>query len=68
MSETISHPRRVLHLVIDDFSAGELAGLVESSPEIIEVTEILRLTEANARGALDLIFASDTVAVWGKTE
>jgi len=64
MSETIPNPRRVLHLVIDDFPADKLAGIVESSPDSIGATEIFHLTEANAREALGQIFAADTIAVW----
>ena len=65
MSET-SAPRRILHLVIADFPAAHLAEIVESSPETAGVTEIFPLTEANAREALEKIFAADTIAVWGE--
>lgn len=64
MSET-SNPRRVLHLVIEGFPADRAAEMVEAAPETIGVTEIFPLTEANAREALEKIFAADTVAVWG---
>jgi hypothetical protein len=63
MSET---PRRILHLVVEGFPADRLAEIVESSPQTVGVTEILPLTEANAREALGKIFAADTVAVWGE--
>ena len=66
--ETTSAPRRILHLVIEDFPAAMLAEIVEASPETAGFTEIFPLTESNAREALEKIFASDTVAVWGKTE
>jgi hypothetical protein len=66
MSGEISAPHRVLHLVIADFPAARLAEIVESSPGTTGVTEIFPLTEANAREALEKIFAADTVAVWGK--
>jgi len=62
MSETT--PRRILHLVIDGFPAEKVAQLVESAPASASPTEILTLTKTNAREALDLIFASDTIAVW----
>jgi len=68
MSETTPNPRRVLHLVIDDFPAGKLSEIVEASPETTGVTEIFQLTEASAGEALEKIFAADTVAVWGKLE
>jgi hypothetical protein len=65
MSEP-SVPRRILHLVIDDFPADKLAELSAPSPGTAGVTrEIFPLTEANAREALEKIFAADTVAVWG---
>lgn len=59
MSET-SSPHRVLHLVVEgasDAEAREMAGKNAA-------TEIFTLTEANAREALEKIFAADTVAVW----
>jgi hypothetical protein len=65
MSETSSHPRRILHLVVEGFSADKLKEIAGSSPETAGVTEIFPLTEANAREALEKIFAADTVAVWG---
>jgi len=68
MSETTPNPRRVLHLVIDDVSAGKLAEILESLPANIGELEVFSLTEANAGEALEKIFAADTVAVWGKTE
>jgi len=65
MSET-SAPRRVLHLVIEGFPAARLEEIAGSSPGTTDVTrEIFPLTEANAREALEKIFAADTVAVWG---
>jgi len=66
--ETLPNPRRVLHLVIEDFPAGRLAEIVESSPGTTGVMEIFPLTESNAREALGKIFAADTVAVWSRTE
>jgi len=67
-AETFLNPRRVLHLVIEGFPASRLEEIVESAPETNAVTEIFQLTEANAREALEKIFAADTVAVWTGTE
>lgn len=67
MSET-PPPRRVLHLVIEDFPAGKLAEVSVTAQGANEVTEIVELKEENAREALEKIFAADTVMVWGKTE
>ena len=53
------HPRRILNLVIEGFPAErekELEG------------EVVHLTEANAREALEKIFAADTVVVWTKVD
>ena len=66
MNETFPNPRRALHLVIEGFSADRLEEIARSSPGTTGVTEIFPLTEANAREALEKIFAADTVAVWGK--
>jgi hypothetical protein len=68
MNGETSASRRVLHLVINHFSAARLAEIAEASPGTAGVTEIFPLTEANAREALEKIFAADTVAVWGKLE
>jgi hypothetical protein len=65
MSETRPNPRRVLHLAIDHFPAATLEKIALSSPGTTDITEIFPLTEANAREALEKIFAADTVAVWG---
>jgi len=62
MSET-SAPRRVLYLVVGDPSASTIRELATlSAPET--VTDVLQLTEANARETLEKIFTADTVAVW----
>lgn len=66
MNEGTSAPRRILHLVIEGFPADQLEVLARSSPGTTDVTEIVPLTEANAREALEKIFAADTIAVWGK--
>jgi hypothetical protein len=66
MSETFPNPRRVLHLVIEGFPADRLEEVAGSSPGITDGTEIFPLTEANAREALEKIFAADTIAVWGE--
>ena len=68
MSEPLPHPRRILHLVLDGFPVDTLAEIMESAPAITDTTEHLVLKKANAREALDLIFASDTIAVWGKLQ
>jgi hypothetical protein len=65
MSET-SSPRRVLHLIVEGFPSERLAELAAAAQNADGVTEIFSLTESNAREALEKIFASDTVAVWGK--
>jgi len=65
MSEIPPAPRRALHLVIEGFPTDKLKEMVGSPPETTGVTEIFQLTEANAREALEKIFAADTVAVWG---
>lgn len=64
MSET-SPPRRVLHLIVEGFPPGRLQEIAGTSSGTDDVTEIFELTEANAREALEKIFAADTVAVWG---
>jgi hypothetical protein len=58
MSEQ-SHPRRVLHLVVEGFPAEREKDLEG---------EVVHLTEADAGEVLEKIFAADTVAVWGKIE
>ena len=64
MSEMTS-PHRVLHLVVEGFPPEKMTELTSLSKPG-DVTEIFELTEANAREALEKIFAADTVAVWGK--
>ena len=54
-----SHPRRVLHLVVEGFPA-------EKEKEL--EGEIVHLTEMNAREALEKIFEADAVAVWTKVD
>ena len=66
MSEPTPAPRRILHLVVEDFPAGKLTEIVEALPANAGATEILSLTKTNAREALEKIFAADTIAVWGK--
>ena len=67
MSET-SEKRRILHLIVEGFPADKLAVLSAPSPGTDDDVEIFHLTESNAREALEKIFATDTVAVWGRTE
>jgi len=66
MNGETSAPRRVLHLVIEGFPADRLKEFAESSPATTGVTEILSLTESNAREVLAKIFAADTIALWGQ--
>jgi hypothetical protein len=66
MNEKISSPRRVLHLVVEGFPAARLKEIAGPNAGTGDMTEIFELTEANAREALEKIFAADTVAVWGK--
>ena len=66
MSEPLPHPRRILLLLIEGLSAERLDEMVQSSPQTADATEIFSLTKDTAREALELIFASDTVAVWGR--
>ena len=68
MSENVTTPRRILHLVIEGFPPEKLVELKKSSSETSDKIEILPLTDATAREALEKIFAADTVAVWGKIE
>ncbi len=65
MSET-SHPRHVLHLVVEGFPPERLAEVTSTSPDVMN--EIFHLTPANAPAALEKIFAADAIAVWGKVE
>ncbi len=55
MSET---KRRVLYIVVDGLPK-------DQQPPAAADAEVLRLTEANAREALEKIFAADAVSVWG---
>jgi hypothetical protein len=63
MSDASPQPRRALHLILEGFPAGELDELAK-----VGDAEILPLTEATARQALERIFATDTVAVWTKID
>jgi hypothetical protein len=64
MNETSSKPHCILHLIIEGFSAENLAEF--SVSPTTDGTEIFPLTEASAGEALGKIFAADTVAVWSK--
>ena len=66
MSETFPNPRRVLHLVVAGLSPARMAELQGQAPEPGVTTEIFVLNEANAREALEKIFAADGIAVWGE--
>ena len=64
MSES-SAPRRILHLVVEGFSADKLAEIAKPIWNATEIVEIFPLSETTSREALEKIFAADTVAVWG---
>jgi len=61
MSETSPAPRRALHLVLEGFPVERLKEISADAN-----AEILHLTEATAKEALEKIFAADAVAVWTK--
>ena len=63
MSETTS-TRRVLHLLVGNLSPSLIQEMAALSVPEAQV-DIFQLTEANAREALENIFAADTVMVWG---
>jgi hypothetical protein len=65
MSENSPTPRRALHLVLEGFPVERLQ---EIAPEADATTEIFHLTEANAKEALEKIFAAHSVAVWTKVD
>jgi len=65
MNENPPAPRRVLHLAIEGFPADKLEEIAGSALETTDAMEIFQLTEANAREALEKIFAADAVMVWG---
>jgi hypothetical protein len=65
MSDPAS-PRHALHLIVEGFPADRLKELTDAPADPAVVTEIFSLTETSAHEALQKIFASDTVAVWGK--
>jgi hypothetical protein len=63
MSENSSAPRRALHLVLEGFPVERIEEIAKpTSPN--QTAEIFQLTEANAKEALEKIFAADGVAVW----
>jgi hypothetical protein len=56
----MSEPKRkILYLVVEGLPA-------EQRPEANADAEVFTLTEANAREALEKIFAADAVSVWGR--
>lgn len=61
-----SSPRRTLHLAVGGFSVSKLEAIKEASNAAGNATEVLVLTEANAREAVEKIFSTDSVAVWGE--
>jgi cell division ATPase FtsA len=61
-----SSSRRILHLAVDGFPISKLEEIKEASNMTGDVTEIVILTEANARETLEKIFLADGIAVWGE--
>jgi hypothetical protein len=67
MSENSPTPRKALHLVLEGFPVEQLDEVMKSA-RAIGTAEIFHLTEANAKEALEKIFAADTVAVWTRLD
>jgi hypothetical protein len=63
-----SSPHRILHLVVEGFPPARLRELASFTREEGDVVEVFQLTEASAREALEKIFESDTIAVWGNVD
>ncbi|HEY0255820.1 MAG TPA: hypothetical protein VGC39_00140 [Candidatus Methylacidiphilales bacterium] len=63
-----SSPRRILHLAVGGFPVSKLEEIRKSSGMARDATEILVLTEANAREAVEKIFSAEGIAVWGSLE
>jgi len=53
--------RKILYLVVEGLPA-------EQRPDAGAEAEVFTLTEANAREALEKIFAADAVSVWGRVD
>ena len=53
--------RKILYLVVEGLPA-------EQRPDAGPEAEVFTLTEANAREALEKIFAADAVSVWGRVD
>ena len=53
--------RKILHLVVEGLPA-------DQRPDPGAEAEVFTLTEANAREALEKIFAADAVSVWGRVD
>jgi len=64
----MSKPRHILHLVIEGFSPEQETDLRAQAAAVgpQATLEVFRLTDANAREALEKIFEADSIAVWGK--
>ncbi len=58
--------RRILYLAVGGFPVATLEEMAALSGQNQITTEILVLTETNAREALEKIFSADGVAVWGE--
>jgi hypothetical protein len=53
--------RKILYLVVEGLPAGQ-------RPDAGAEAEVFTLTEANAREALEKIFAAEAVSVWGRVD
>jgi hypothetical protein len=61
----MSTSRRMLHLTVEGLSPARREELMKLAAWSGGAAEIMALTEANSREALERIFAADSVAVWG---
>lgn len=61
-----SSSRHIVHLVVGGFSATKVEEIVGAPASTGTEAEILVLTDANVREALDKIFSAAGVAVWGE--
>jgi hypothetical protein len=66
MSEKSAAPRHALHLVVTGFPEERMGEIADSATTSEDNAEIFYLNEANAKEALEKIFAADTVKVWTK--
>jgi hypothetical protein len=61
----MSATRHMLHLTVEGLSPARREELEKLAARAGGAAEIMALTEANSREALEKIFAADAVAVWG---